>query len=63
MLWQHVILCKSYTAENAPDCGCVSCVMLRETGSKKCDFSKEQSSSLKMIVGLKHVGAILNVLM
>ena len=32
MLWQHVVLCKSYAAENAPDYGCVSCVMLRETG-------------------------------
>jgi len=29
----------------------------------KCDFSKEQCSSLKMILGSKHVGAILNVLM
>jgi len=27
-----------------------------------CDFSKEQCSSLKMILGSKHVGAILNVL-
>ena len=31
MLWQHVVLCKSYGAENVPDCGCVSCVMLHET--------------------------------
>jgi len=30
---------------------------------KNCDFSKEQCSSLKMILGSKHVGAILNVLM
>ena len=32
---------------------------------KKCDFSKEQCGcgSLKMILGLKHVGAILNILM
>ena len=30
---------------------------------KKCDFSKEQFSSLKMILGSKYVGAILNVLM
>ena len=30
---------------------------------EKCDFSKEQCSSLKMILGSKHVGAILNVLM
>jgi len=30
---------------------------------KKCEFSKEQCSSLKMILGSKHVGAILNVLM
>ena len=30
---------------------------------KKCDFSKEQCSSLKMILGSKHVGAILSVLM
>ena len=29
----------------------------------KYDFSKEQGSSLKMILGSKHVGAILNVLM
>ena len=29
----------------------------------KCDFSKEQFSSLKMILGSKHVAAILNVLM
>jgi len=29
----------------------------------KCGFSKEQCSSLKMILGSKHVGAILNVLM
>jgi len=28
---------------------------------KKCDFSKEQCSSLKMILGSKHVGAILSV--
>ena len=28
----------------------------------KSDFSKEQCSSLKMILGSKHVGAILNVL-
>ena len=26
MPWQHVVLCKSYAAENAPDYGCVSCV-------------------------------------
>jgi len=25
------VLCKSYAAENAPDCGCVSCVLQRET--------------------------------
>jgi len=30
---------------------------------KKCDFSKEQRSSLKMILGSKHVGTILNILM
>jgi len=29
----------------------------------KCDLSKEQCSSLKMILGSKHVEAILNVLM
>jgi len=29
----------------------------------QCGFSKEQCSSLKMILGSKHVGAILNVLM
>jgi len=26
------VLCKLYTAENTPDYGCVSCVMLCETG-------------------------------
>ena len=26
MLRQHVVLCKSCVAENAPDYGCVSCV-------------------------------------
>jgi hypothetical protein len=31
VLWQHVLLCKLYGAENARDCGCVSCVMLRDT--------------------------------
>jgi hypothetical protein len=30
VLWQHVVLCKSYGAENAPDCGRVSFVILRE---------------------------------
>ena len=29
---------------------------------KKCDFNKEQCSSLKMIFGSKHVRVILNVL-
>ena len=29
---------------------------------KKCDFSKELFSSMKMILGSKHVGTILNVL-
>ena len=29
----------------------------------KCDFSKGQCSSLNMLLGSKHVGAILNVLM
>ena len=29
----------------------------------KCDFSKEKCSSLKMILGSKHVGAILYDLM
>jgi len=29
----------------------------------KCGFSKQQRSSLKMILGSKQVGAILNVLM
>jgi len=28
----------------------------------KCGFSKEQCGSLKMILGSKHVGEILNVL-
>jgi len=28
-----------------------------------CDFSKEQHGSLKMILGSKHVGTILSVLM
>ena len=31
-------------------------------GFKKWDFSEEQYSSLKMILGSKHVGGILNVL-
>jgi len=30
---------------------------------KKCDFGKEQLSSLKMILGSKYVAVILNVLM
>jgi len=30
---------------------------------KKCDFNKERCSSLKMILGSKHVGAVLSVLM
>ena len=30
---------------------------------KKCDFSKEQCNSPKIILGSKHVAAILNVLM
>ena len=60
MLLHHVVLCKSYAAENAPDYVCVLCVMLRET---QCDFSKEQFSSLKMILGSKQVGVILKVLM
>jgi len=30
---------------------------------KTCDFSKEECGSLKMILGSKHVGTILNVLM
>ena len=38
------------------------CSLLRSY-FKKCDFSKEQCSSLKMILGSKHVGAILNVLL
>jgi len=54
VIWQHVVLCKSYGVENVPDCGCVSCVVLHESG---------QCSSLKMIFGSKHVGAILSVLM
>ena len=39
------------------------CSLLKSHFLKKCDFSEEQSSSLKMILGSKHVGAILNVLM
>jgi len=27
VLWQHVVLCKSYAAENAPYYGCVLCVI------------------------------------
>ena len=42
---------QEYVVGNAPDYGCASCVTLRET------------SSLRMILGSKHVGAILNVLM
>ena len=37
--------------------------LISECLNKKYDFSKEQCSSLKMILGTKHVGAILNVLM
>ena len=33
VLWQHVVLCKSYADENAPGYGCVSSVTLRETAS------------------------------
>jgi len=36
--------------------------LAKVTFFKKCDFSKEQCSSLKMILVSKHVGAILNVL-
>jgi len=32
----HTVLCKSYAAENAPDYGRASCVMLRETGYGLC---------------------------
>ena len=45
---------------------CHSTLLIQEVISecfKKCNFSKEQCSSLKMILGSKHVGAILNVLM
>ena len=59
MLWQHVVLCKPYGAESAPDYGCASCVMLCYVTLRY--VSKEQCSSLKMISGSKHVGAILNV--
>jgi len=31
VLWQHVILCKLCGTENAPDYGCASCVMKRES--------------------------------
>jgi len=27
VLWQHVVLCKSFAAEKALDYGCVSCVI------------------------------------
>ena len=37
--------------------------LLKTNAAIKCDFSKEHCSSLKMILGSKHVGAILNVLM
>ena len=30
------VLCKSYVAENAPDYGCVLCVILHETGYGLC---------------------------
>ena len=76
MLWQHVLLCKSYATESAPDCGWVSCVVQREPQHRvnirklisecfflKRDFSKEKCSSMKMILGSKKVGVILNVLM
>jgi len=31
VLWQHVVLCKLYAAENVPDYGCASCVTLCES--------------------------------
>ena len=37
--------------------------LLNTNAAIKCDFSKEHCSSLKMILGSKHAGAILNVLM
>jgi len=37
-------------------------VLISECFCFKCDFSKGHCSSLKMILGSKHVGAILNVL-
>jgi len=60
VLWQHVVLCKWYAAKGVPDYVCL--VLCGLSVSKKCDFSKEQCSSLKMILGSKYVGAILNVL-
>ena len=40
VLWQHVVLCKSYASENAPEYGCALCVMLRETGYSQSHIFK-----------------------
>ena len=47
MFWQRVVLCKWYAAKGAPYYACRVVCSLR---------------LLKMILGSKHVGAILNVL-
>jgi len=56
VLWQHVVLCKGTLLRMRLAMVCVVCYVAR-------DFSKEQHSSLRTILGLKHVGAILSVLM
>ena len=38
VLWQHVVLFKSYAAEIAPGYGCGSCVMLRDTVTQRDIF-------------------------
>ena len=48
MLWQHVVLCKSYGAENAPGYGCVSCVMLRETVFKNVTLARNREDDLRI---------------
>jgi len=57
------VLCVSYAAKNVTDYVCVTCYVARDSRNITCDFSKEKCSSLKMILGSKHVAAILNVVM
>ena len=56
VLWQHVVLCKSYANDSAPGNVCRVLCSLRVSSC---------ITQAKMILGSKHVkkGAILNVLM